>query len=242
MDNLTDLLEIYVNEILAKLKKVNIKKTIVIEISGTPKSGKTTYVESLKVFLRRKGIKVRSIQEGACICPVEDKNNLFFNIWTMTHALNSLVENIYAPVPYTDILIIERGLFDSICWFKWFKEKGSLNDDEYKILTDFITIDKFTSLIDIVCAFKVDADISLIRENESVIVPSSGTIMNNKTINQINCIIDEVVSDFSINFNNKILKINTSNYTILEKNIIVTKEILENILKILSYNEKGQFV
>jgi len=222
-------LQMYVNEIREKLKTANSKKPIVIEISGTPKAGKTTYIDSLKVFLRRSGIKVKSIHEGASVCPVEDKNNWFFNVWTLNYAINSLIQNIYAPVPHIDVLIVERALFDSICWFKWFKEKGSLTDEEYKKIIEFISMERYTSLIDMVCVMKADAETALNRENENMIILGSGRIMNSKTIKEINKVIDEVVKDYSPLFKNKVFEIDTSKFTINEKNISITKLLLENM-------------
>lgn len=227
-------LEMDIKEIRDKLKTSDLKKPIVIEVSGTPKSGKTTYIESLKVFLRRNGIKVKSIHEGASICPIEDKSNWFFNVWTLNYAINSLVENIFSPVPEMDVLIFERALFDSICWFKWFKKKESLNEDEFRKIIDFISMEKYTGLIDMVCVMKADAETALTRENENMIVLGTGTIMNSKTISEINEIIDEALEEYSVLFKNKVFEIDTSNYTINEKNITITKLVLENIKEMLA--------
>lgn len=229
MEVLESQLEINVSRIREKLNTVKLGKPIVIEISGTPKAGKTTYIESLKVFLRRNGIKVKSVHEGASICPIEDKGNWFFNIWTLNYAISSLVENIFSPVPQIDVLIFERALFDSICWFKWFREKGNLNEDEYRRIVEFISMGKFTDLIDMVCVMKADAETALSRENENMIALGAGTIMNSRTISQINSIISETIREYSGLFRNKVFEIDTSRYTINEKNTHITKTILGEI-------------
>ena len=58
------------------------KRPIVIEFSGSPKAGKTSCINSLELFLKRNGYKVRIIQEKASECPVSDKQSPMFNIWT----------------------------------------------------------------------------------------------------------------------------------------------------------------
>ncbi len=54
-----------------------LNKPLVIEFSGTPKSGKTTCVEAISKFFRRHKIPVYLVSERASVCPISDKQHLF---------------------------------------------------------------------------------------------------------------------------------------------------------------------
>ena len=67
------------------------KRPIVIEFSGSPKSGKTSCINSLELFLKRNGFRVEIIQERASVCPVADKRSPMFNIWTACTSIAGMI-------------------------------------------------------------------------------------------------------------------------------------------------------
>jgi predicted ATPase len=74
-------LENLADEVL-KLKNDSIpRRPIVIEFCGSPKSGKSSCINSLSLFLRRNKFRTRVLTERASVCPVEDKFDPNFNIW-----------------------------------------------------------------------------------------------------------------------------------------------------------------
>ena len=72
-------------------------RPIIIEFSGSPKSGKTSSIGSLQLFLKRNQFKVEVIQEKASICPVADKQNYTFNVWTAYQSLVCLLSPSPSP-------------------------------------------------------------------------------------------------------------------------------------------------
>jgi ribosome biogenesis GTPase A len=70
-------------EQVLELKKTHRqKKPIVIEFAGSPKSGKTSCINSLELFLKRNDFSVEIIHERAGICKVANKHSPMFNILT----------------------------------------------------------------------------------------------------------------------------------------------------------------
>ena len=109
----------------AALKVLNLKRTsiprrpIVIEFCGSPKAGKTSCISALSMFLRRNGFRVKVLVERASVCPVGNKYDPLFNVWTICSALAELSETISNSPKDYDVVILDRGLFDALCWFEW---------------------------------------------------------------------------------------------------------------------------
>ncbi|MFR2166308.1 MAG: hypothetical protein ACLS5W_00110 [Coprococcus sp.] len=106
-------------EVLALKQEHRQKRPIVIEFSGSPKAGKTSCINSLELFLKRNGFTVNIVQERASVCPVSDKQSPMFNLWTACMSLAGLIGTLENKKNQVDVLILDRGIFDALCWFQW---------------------------------------------------------------------------------------------------------------------------
>ena len=97
-----------------------LRRPFVIEFTGTPKSGKTTCVDTIAKFFRRNGVPVSLVTERASVCPIRDKNDIRFNLWTLSTSLAQLIEAIDEP---RRVVILDRGLFDSLVWMNYHKKE-----------------------------------------------------------------------------------------------------------------------
>jgi len=68
------------------------RRPFVLEITGTPKAGKTTLITLLKDFLRECGWRVHVLEERAGLCPLPMKGHFFFNSWTTGAMLAGLLD------------------------------------------------------------------------------------------------------------------------------------------------------
>lgn len=175
---------------------------VFIEFCGTPKSGKTTVVNSLNLFLRRNGFKVEIIQERASVCPIPRKNHIHFNIWTSLATLNSMLALRDSP---NDVVLIDRGIFDAMVWFFWMRNTGRLTETELRCIEQFICMECWTSLVDIVFMLKVDYETAKDREFGNLLTFKEGSIMNNRVISQYN----DALLQLKEYFHNKIKFIET---------------------------------
>src|SRR5207249_2651594 len=98
--------------------RLDARKPVVIEFAGSPKAGKSSTIAQLYTFLKRCGFKVKIVVERASVCPIRDKKHATFNIWTACTTLAQILESTQDPPQEDDpdILILDRGLFDAICW------------------------------------------------------------------------------------------------------------------------------
>jgi len=166
-------------ELVYKLKQERRqKRPIVIEFSGSPKSGKTSCINSLEIFLKRNGFTVKTIQERAGVCPVTDKMNPMFNLWTACTSLSGMIGTLENKKDNVDVLILDRGIYDSLCWFNWLVEKGKMEKEQQKIIEDFLLMNDFVKSIDIVFSFTTTPETSIAREYASLLTDKKGSIMN----------------------------------------------------------------
>src|ERR1700687_1018996 len=102
-------------------------RPFVIEFAGTPKSGKSTSVEAVRHFLTRHGFRVHVLAERAAVCPIPMKGHLFFNTWCATSMLAELLANVETE---TDIIIVDRGIFDALVWLTSQERRGEVTPAE----------------------------------------------------------------------------------------------------------------
>ena len=131
---------------LFKAYKQHFNKTLVIEISGTPNSGKSSVIKSIEKMMIRSNICHSVIQESALKCKIQDKLSEDFNIWTACETICSLVHSLNH---HKDVIILERGIFDALCWCEFHFRRNNLNCAEKNIFNSVLTMDRFTKPISI---------------------------------------------------------------------------------------------
>lgn len=209
-----DSLEKLATKVLKLKKDRKQRRPIIIEFCGTPKSGKTTTITSLNIFLKRNNFRTKILSERASVCPVKDKKHPHFNIWTMCSTIAEIL-HCYSSKENFDIIIADRGIFDALCWFEWLnlndtKENPRLDDDNYKALTNFALMNIWTNIIDLVYVFIAKPSTSIDREYATLLTKKKGTIMNTKTLASINDAIHSAVEKYGDQFR-KLIKIDTTN-------------------------------
>ena len=157
------------------------------EFSGTPKSGKSTCIDSVSHFFRRLGFRVLAPTEGASRrTPRYLRDNLFrFNIWSASYALTHILEGLSSPEKY-HIAILDRGLFDALVWFQLLSDRGDINLADMEKVHEFFLINEWLDVVDSVFLFRADPATSLKRENADKLVSDPGTTMNQDALEQLN--------------------------------------------------------
>lgn len=185
------------------------KRPIVIEFSGSPKAGKTSCINSLELFLKRNGFSVKIVQERASICPVSDKQSPMFNLWTACMTLGGLIGTLEDKKNQVDVLILDRGIFDALCWFHWLVYNKKMEEEQQKVAEQFLLMDELVKCIDIVFAFCASPDVSIEREYATLLTNKPGSIMNKKVLSEYLEAIEHTIQNKS-DFFHKIFKIETS--------------------------------
>jgi predicted ATPase len=159
------------------------RKPVVIEFAGSPKSGKSTTIDVISHFFKRMGFKVRAPTEGASKrTPYNLRRDLVaFNSYTLNYAISELLDA-YHNVEQPDLVLLDRGPFDSIAWLKYLQDQGALAEKEFETLRNFALSPLWTKLISKIYVFRCDSDVSMRREHSAKLTRLSGTAMNPKTL------------------------------------------------------------
>ncbi|MBA3311818.1 MAG: hypothetical protein H0T47_00800 [Planctomycetaceae bacterium] len=154
-------------------------RTVVVEFAGSPKAGKTTTIDIVTHFFKRMGFKVWAPTEGASKrTPYHLKRDLVaFNTWSLNYAISELLVA-FNNVDKQDLIILDRGPFDSLAWMSLLKDEGKLTDSEFRIIKDFALHPKWGELVSRVNLFVCDPKISLQRELSHKLTHVSGNAMN----------------------------------------------------------------
>lgn len=177
-------LETLAAEVL-KLKNESVpRRPLVIEFCGSPKAGKSSCINSLELFLRRNGFRTRLLTERASVCPVNNKFDPYFNVWTVASALAELVEILSNHSKKYDVIIMDRGVFDGLCWFNFLKGRGNLDHDNFSSLESFLLMNRLKAVIDLIYIFTASAEVSLEREYANLLTEKTGSIMKPEVLNE----------------------------------------------------------
>jgi predicted NUDIX family phosphoesterase len=166
----------------------NARKPVVFEFAGVPKAGKTSTLNALQAFLKRCGFRVEVVVERASICPIRDKKHSNFNVWTACTTLAQILEKTQNPPRPDDphILILDRGLFDSICWLSLMEHLERIRPEERQIVERFLKIGDWRKRISAVFVMTVKPEDAMSREQGLLPVQrSTGSIMNVEVLQQM---------------------------------------------------------
>lgn len=184
---------------------------IVIEFAGVPKAGKTSTLNQVYAFLRRCGFKCEVVVERASVCPIKDKKHFNFNIWTACTTLSQLLEKTQNPprADDPDILFLDRGVFDAMCWLRLLERLGRIRPDDRESANAFLLTEDWISRVTGVIAMSTKPADALKREQGLLPVDGSGgSIMNPVVLKQMGAVIRSAASDLKDRF--KIFSVDTS--------------------------------
>ncbi len=159
------------------------RRPFVVEITGTPKAGKTTLITMLDTFLQACGWRVRVMKERAEDCPLPMKGHFFFNTWTTSTMLAELLN---AVDQEDDLVILDRGLFDALVWLELQRRNSQVSETERAAFETFITLERWRNLIDSVALLQVTPKLAMARENPGGVAPRVGSIMNQDWLGRFN--------------------------------------------------------
>jgi len=173
------------------------KRPLIIEFSGTPKSGKTMAISVLRLFMRRNGIRIEAFTERASVAPLKAKGHIDFNVWVSCASLQGMLEALDKEI---DIFILDRGIFDALVWNHWLDMTGKIRRDEAQAVSSFFTMNRWMNLIDLVCVMKCSPKASIEREYANQLTSKRGAIMDETILQQLNEAIDKTVDEYRSRF------------------------------------------
>ena len=201
---------------------------VIVEVSGTPNSGKTSTTQTIEKLLKRSDsrLKVKIIGEAANRCKIKDKLSPDFNQWTASETIKLLTEVVYNDY---DLVICERGIFDALCWIQFHFNDGRISKREFDAMSSYFSLQTYVDKIGILIVMKCGVDTSISRENMHGIVDTKGTIVNEEVLMKLNSAIEQTYLKYK-NFFADSLILDTTDLT----PTCINKEFLDILLSRLT--------
>ena len=196
------------NEIYKLMNVLNHKKPYIIEITGTPRTGKTTLINNLYDFFHKHGFNVCYIEEFTTskkykeeIKPfLKDKMKKIVNLEIPKNILMNIKE---AVKQNYDIIIVDRGLLDRLIWVDRLYLKDGMTKKEYEnYKKKYLPIIKKD--IDLIIATVTDSNTSLKRDYLGNLSLEKRSFLNQQNIDEYNTSlynISNLTKEENINFN-----------------------------------------
>lgn len=235
----------YRKEEVFKLKKVLSNQIpYVIEFTGTPRTGKTSLINNLKDFFKKKGFTIEVLEEFTTsekykkeIYPtLKDKYKNVVNNEIPKYVLKQLEESINRN---PDIIIIDRSLFDRLIWVDRLVLKDGMSNEEY-IEYKNLYIPLIKEKIDIIISTYTDSLTALKRDYNANLSLEKRTFLNEKNIDEYNKSLlnmEQLSKQEQINFK----LFDTTNKNQREVSFEVIDFILENMRNNLLEKVKKEF-
>ena len=207
---------------------------MVIEFAGVPKAGKTSTIGALQAFLKRCGFRVEVVIERASVCPIRDKRHFNFNVWTACTTLAQILEKTQNPTrpDDPDVLILDRGLFDSVCWLELMEGQGRLRNEDRQVIERFLKIGDWRKRISAVVVMTASPTDAMNRERGHLPVEGAqGSIMNPTTLQQMLDTTEQAVERLKKDF--RIFKVETSSNGLRDKPKRTAERVADLVLNII---------
>ena len=159
---------------------------LIVEFAGSPKAGKSTTIDIVTHFFKRTGFKTWAPTEGASkrTPHLLRRDLVAFNAWALNYAISEILIA-YHNVEEHDLVVLDRGPFDSLAWMNVLKEDGKLDQDGYDRIRNFARHPKWATLVERVYLFTCSPETSMRREHEAKLIRSDGTAMNEEMLGKL---------------------------------------------------------
>ena len=211
------------------------KKPFIVELFGTPRTGKTTVIKNLYEFFKKAGFKVMVIEELTTsqfykdeVLPHKKEMTIgAYNLHIMHVAfdqLKSAVESDY------DVVLIDRGINDRQIWNYIRLQRGDMIAEEcQKAMHTYGDFSR--KWINMLVQLKVDAKTSVERDYVSSLSLETRRFNNITNIEEYNLAMDSM-TDFHKKAVNHFVSIDTKKVTPVETSIIVANQLLDRMLSV----------
>lgn len=207
-------------EKIAERFRKTARSPVVIEFAGVPKAGKTTTLNQVQAFLRRCGFRVEVVIERASVCPIRDKKHANFNVWTACTTLAQVLDKTQVPPrpDDPDILILDRGIFDSIWWLALMERLARLRKVDRDLIEKFLLADDWRRRISGVVVMTAEPKDALDREKGLLPVEGAqGSIMNPDVLQQTRELVQQTVDRLRSTFRFFVVDTSSARYGTQEK-------------------------
>lgn len=159
-------------------------RAFALEYYGTPKAGKTTILMACEHFLKRnlpsESWNVTARPEGAEVVDLP-RTSMHYNEQTGRYALSELVQRLHTH----ELVILDRGLLDTVIWSDYWLRKGRLTEDEQRTIEAYQLLPFHRDLFDLHICMVCDPEEALERELAHAASRKEGETMNPDSLRKL---------------------------------------------------------
>lgn len=235
------------SELLERLKRLNerkenirnlhtlygpLEKPIVVTISGTPRSGKTTCIDNLFEFFKKADFKTMCLEEPAGLVystlkSKEEKAKLLEDrVGFVERQLEIGEESIARNLQGNEILLCDRGVLDTYIWYDMYYKLGMINKEKYQ--TYLASLKRKFPYFNEFYILYASSIVSMYRDYQNSLSIEPRSTMNEENVKKYNSSLIRMIPTFEKNIDS-VKFINTSNYAKMEASIMVANDLTAKI-------------
>ncbi len=157
-------------------------RPFMIELFGTPKSGKSTMKEMLKHFFRRNGWNVSTPTEGAEVVELP-RDEPQYNFQTCEYALSTARDRSYNGRFH--LVIFDRAIFDGVVRMEYYREKGIITPEQQALIEGYYLLPWNRRLFDAHICLVAEPEVAIRRELARALTKKHGETMNPQTLQKL---------------------------------------------------------
>jgi len=163
-------------------RKKLLDRPFMVELFGTPKSGKSTMKEMLKHFFKRNGWSVSTPLEGAEAVELP-RAEPQYNFQTAEYALSLARERFYNKRFH--LVIFDRAIYDGVVRMELYRRKGIITAEQQAVIEGYYLLPWNADLFDMHVCLVADAETAIKRELSRALTKKHGETMNPQTLNDL---------------------------------------------------------
>jgi thymidylate kinase len=160
------------------------------EFAGMPQSGKTTIIDIVVHFLKRKGVPFGEYRGGARYSPLYQSSIVDLNLLLASKAAEFVVSSAGREKECNKIFLLDRGLIDRCFFTEVLFLQNKIDSTHAKTISNFLMLPQLLKYIDGVFIFVTSPEIALKREYTNKLIEAEGEVMNTNFLSTVRQVID----------------------------------------------------
>lgn len=224
----------------AKKKELNnlrekfgpLNKPLVVTLSGTPRAGKTTTIESLYEFFKKSGINTKRLEEPAGLIYTTLKNReekqklLKDRVGFVDKQYYLGTEYINNNLNGSDLILCDRGVIDPFIWYDMYYQLGMVSYDKYLEFLNKLKEPK--NYINYFYGLYADEKEAMKRDYLSSLSIEERTTMSTDNVVRYNASLLRTLPKIE-DYTDRSKVIDTSSLEIMESSIQIADEVLDTV-------------
>ncbi len=221
-----------------KKQGFQLEKPFVITVSGTPRAGKTTCIDTLYEFFKKADLKTDRLQEPAGLVYAtlktkEEKQELLKRRVDFVDRQYEIgIEHISKALTENEVILCDRGVLDTYIWYQMYATMGMVKQDRYDKFFSSLSR-KTTEYINYFYGLYTDPTTSLERDYQNSLSIEPRTTMSPENIVRYNRALLEVMPLYEPFVDHATL-IDTSHLRRLDASMQIANQVMDDI--------KGQYI